>query len=53
MRILNPLRDWYFYSSGRNALSKKTANKKKYVKLENDPGKTVESNQRSEEKNSA
>ena len=53
MRILKPLRDWYFYSSGRNALSKRTTNKKKYVKLENDPGQTVESNQRFEEKNSA
>ena len=33
MRILNPLRDWYFYSSGRNALSKRTANKKKLCKI--------------------
>ena len=53
MRILNPLRDWYFYSSGRTALSKRTANKKKYVKLENDPEQIVESNQRFEEKNRA
>ena len=52
MRILNPLRDWYFYSSGRTALSKRTANKK-YVKLENDPEQIVESNQRFEEKNRA
>ena len=53
MRILNPLRDWYFYSSGRTALSNRTANKKKYVKLENDPEQIVESNQRFEEKNRA
>ena len=53
MRILNPLRDWYFYSSGRNALSKRTVNKKKYVKLENDPGQVIGPNQRFEEKNSA
>ena len=33
MRILNPLRYLYFYSSGRNALSKRTANKKKICKI--------------------
>ena len=33
MRMLNPLRDWYFYSSGRNALSKRTVNKKKLCKI--------------------
>ena len=53
MRILNPLRYLYFYSSGRNALSKRTANKKKYVKLENDPGQVIGPNQQFEEKNSA
>ena len=53
MRILNPLRYLYFYSSGRNALSKRTANKKKYVKLENDPGQVIGPNQQKEEKNSA
>ena len=53
MRILNPLRYLYFYSSGRNALSKRTANKKKYVKLENDPGQVIGPNQQFKEKNSA
>ena len=33
MRILNPLRYLYFYSSGRNALSKRTANKKNICKI--------------------